>query len=94
MRKNSGNRSMSAALQHRKMSGSFERSQAEKRHSNVVNGRNPVMDHRSQAAAVMSDLDGNQTMGLLPSLGVAVAVAGSMFVVSYAAVLSAMAEAA
>ncbi|KAG7384577.1 hypothetical protein PHYPSEUDO_002477 [Phytophthora pseudosyringae] len=91
MTKNSGDRTMSAALQHRKVSGSFEKSQAEKLHSNVVNRHSPMMVHRSreqQAASV------NQGMGLLPSLGIGVAVAGSMFVVSYAAVLSAMTEAA
>ncbi|KAL3673283.1 hypothetical protein V7S43_001002 [Phytophthora oleae] len=92
MRKNSGDRTMSAAMHHRKMSGSFEKSQAEKLHSNVVNRHSPVMARRSreQAAAVADVLDSNQGMGLLPSLGVGVAVAGSMFVVSYAAVLSAI----
>jgi hypothetical protein len=79
------------------VSGSFEKSQAEKMRSNVVNHRSPMAYRRSrehQAAAVINALDGSQSMGLLPSLGVGVAVAGSMFVVSYAAVLSAMAEAA
>ncbi|KAG6976388.1 hypothetical protein JG688_00001398 [Phytophthora aleatoria] len=97
MRKNSGDRTMSAALQHRKVSGSFEKSHAEKLHSNVVNRHTPVMARRSrehQATAVVNALDGNQGMGLLPSLGIGVAVAGSMFVVSYATVLSAMAKAA
>ncbi|POM74044.1 Hypothetical protein PHPALM_9047 [Phytophthora palmivora] len=95
--KNSGDRSMSAALQHRKMSGSFEKSQAEKLHSNVVNRRSLVMARRSrehQAAAAVNALESGQGMGLLSSLGVGVAVAGSMFVVSYAAILTAMAEAA
>ncbi|KAK1948024.1 hypothetical protein P3T76_000314 [Phytophthora citrophthora] len=92
MRKNSGDRTMSAAMQHRKMSGSFEKSQAEKLHSNVVNRHTPVLARRSreQVAAVDNDLDGNQGMGFLPSLSVGVAVAGSMLVVSYAAVLSAL----
>ncbi|KAG1700158.1 hypothetical protein DVH05_011967 [Phytophthora capsici] len=92
MRKNSGDRTMSAAMQHRKISGSFEKSQAEKLHSNVVNRHTPVLTRRSreQAAAVDGTRDGNQGMGLLPSLGVGLAVAGSMFVVSFAAVLSAL----
>ncbi|KAG6609305.1 uncharacterized protein IUM83_00756 [Phytophthora cinnamomi] len=97
MRKNSGDRSMSAALQHRRASGSFEKLQAEKLHSNVVNHRSPVMARRSRehhVAAVANAVDGDKSMGLLPSIGVGVAVAGSMLVVSYAAVLSAMADAA
>ncbi|EGZ28462.1 hypothetical protein PHYSODRAFT_353538 [Phytophthora sojae] len=88
---------MSAALQHRRVSGSFEKLQAEKLHSNVVNRRSPVMARRPrehQAAAVANAVEADKSMGLLPSLGVGVAVAGSMFVVSYAAVLSAMADAA
>ncbi|ETI43789.1 hypothetical protein F441_11303 [Phytophthora nicotianae CJ01A1] len=97
MRKNSGDRTMSAALQHRKVSGSFEKSQAEKLHSNVVNRHSPVMARRSRgyhSVATVNTTNGNKGMGLLPSLGIGVAVAGSMFVVSYAAVLSAMTETA
>ncbi|RLN66365.1 hypothetical protein BBP00_00002253 [Phytophthora kernoviae] len=96
MTKNSEERTMSAALQHRRVSGSFEKSQAEKLHSNVVNGRSPTMSHRSHEhqLAKADAPDGSHSMGLLPSLGVGVAVAGSMFIVTYAAVLSAMADAA
>ncbi|KAE8910437.1 hypothetical protein PF005_g41 [Phytophthora fragariae] len=93
MRKNSGDRGMSAALQHRRVSGSFEKLQAEKLHSNVVNHRSPVMSRRSREQAVANAVDDDKSMGLLSSLGVGVAVAGSVFVVSYAAVLSAMADA-
>ncbi|KAF4127620.1 hypothetical protein GN958_ATG23193, partial [Phytophthora infestans] len=97
MRKNSGDRTMSAALQHRKISGSFEKSQAEKCQSNVVNRHTPVMARRSrerQYAADTNALNGSNATGLMSTLAIGIAVAGSLFVVSYAVVLSAMAETA
>ncbi|KAG7396471.1 hypothetical protein PHYBOEH_002237 [Phytophthora boehmeriae] len=96
MRKNSGDRTMSAALQHRKVSGSFEKYQAEKLHSNVANGRSPTMNRRANELrpAKADAPDHSRGIGLLPSLGVGVALAGSMFVVAYAAVLTAMTDGA
>lgn len=128
MRKSSGDRGFSAAVQHRRASyiapcldgalhltswsnarcllvclqasGDFDNARAEKLHANLRNGRSPVKLSKHQLCSVYdiktkkSEADTkSESMSAMSFASVAVTLTGSLFLISYAVVSTAIANA-
>ncbi|GAB9462677.1 hypothetical protein Gpo141_00000164 [Globisporangium polare] len=98
MRKNSGDRGFSAAVQHRRASGDFEHARAEKLHANLRHGRGPTkLSKRQQQCTVYDTKMGKGgemgSMSAMSFVSVLVTLTGSLFLISYAVVSTAIANA-
>ncbi|KAF1332189.1 hypothetical protein FI667_g3898, partial [Globisporangium splendens] len=98
MRRNSGDYGLSAAMQHRKALGDFDHAKAERLHAHLRNGRHPIMStkrlqhHDSSSKETPIESSGH-AMSRMSVMGMLVTVAGSLFLISYAVVVTAIVNA-
>ncbi|DBA02868.1 TPA: hypothetical protein N0F65_005895 [Lagenidium giganteum] len=92
-RKNSGDRRLSAAIQHRKLSGEFERTQSEKLHAQLLSdrklGRAARMPTPAEAA---EELKERTTKEMLASVSLGLVTIVAALIVCYAVVVTAIAN--